>query len=76
VFGVRLWGGDYKEEPILNITVFVFRLWVVEFSEELILNVTVFVVRIWLRVLQKGNDPESFCVFGTFWEINIERNQN
>jgi hypothetical protein len=42
VYGER----EYKEELILNITVFVERTWGGEYREELILNVTVFVVRV------------------------------
>jgi len=38
---VRVWGGQYREELILNITVFVVRVWEGQYREELILNVTV-----------------------------------
>ena len=44
---VRVWGGQYREELILNITVFVVRVWREQYREEQILNVTVFVVRVW-----------------------------
>ena len=27
VFVVRVWGGQYREEPILNVTVLVVRVW-------------------------------------------------
>jgi hypothetical protein len=37
---------QYREELILNVTVFVVRVCVVQYIEELILNVTVFVVRV------------------------------
>ena len=40
-----VWEGEYREELILNVTVFVVRVWGGEYREELILNVTVFVVR-------------------------------
>jgi len=40
---VRVWGGQYREELILNITVFVMRVWGEQNREELILNVSVFV---------------------------------
>jgi len=43
---VRVLGGEYTEEVILNITVFVVTVWGEEYREELILNVTVFFVRI------------------------------
>jgi len=38
---VRDWGGQYREELILNVTVFVVRVWREQYREELILNVTV-----------------------------------
>ena len=38
-------GGKYREELILNVTVFAVRVWMEGKREELILNVTVFVVR-------------------------------
>jgi len=44
---MRVWGGQYREELILNVTVFVVRMWGGQYREELILNVTVFVVRVW-----------------------------
>jgi hypothetical protein len=37
---VRVWGGEYREELILNVTVFVVMVWGGEYREELILNVT------------------------------------
>jgi hypothetical protein len=37
---VRVWGGVYREELILNVTLFVVRVWGGEYREELILNVT------------------------------------
>jgi hypothetical protein len=42
-------GGQYREELILNITVFVVRSGGGQYREELILNVTVIVVRGWQR---------------------------
>ena len=39
---MRVWGGQYREELILNVTVFVVRVWGGHYREELILNVTVF----------------------------------
>ena len=44
---MRGWGRQYREELMLNVTVFVVRLWGGQYREELILNVTVFVVRVW-----------------------------
>jgi hypothetical protein len=38
---------EYREELILNFTVFVVRFGKGEYIEELILNITVFVVRVW-----------------------------
>ena len=38
-----IWGREYREELILNVTVFVVRVWGGQYREELILNVTVFV---------------------------------
>jgi len=43
---VRVWGVQYREERILNVTLFVVGFWEGEYREELILNVTVFVVRV------------------------------
>jgi hypothetical protein len=37
---VRVWGGEYRKELILNVTVLVVRFWGGEYREELILNVT------------------------------------
>jgi hypothetical protein len=42
-FFARVWGEQYREELILNVTVFVVRVWGGLYREELILNVTVFV---------------------------------
>jgi hypothetical protein len=42
---------QYKEELILNITVFVVSVWGGQYREERILNVTVFVVRVWWRAI-------------------------
>ena len=50
MFVVRVWGGEYREELILNVTVFVVSDWGGQYREELILNVTVFVVG-----LDRGN---------------------
>ena len=38
-----VWGGQCREELILNVTVFVVRVWGGQCRVELILNVTVFV---------------------------------
>ena len=43
---VRNWGGQYREELILNITVFFERNWGGQYREELILNVIVLVVSV------------------------------
>jgi glycine cleavage system protein P-like pyridoxal-binding family len=43
---VRVWGGKYREELKLNVTVFVVRVRE-QYGEELLLNVTVFFVRVW-----------------------------
>jgi len=48
---VRVWEGQYREELILNVTLFFVRVWGGQYRKELILNVTVFVVRVWLRAL-------------------------
>ena len=42
MFVVRVWGRQFREELILNVTVF-FRVWGGQCREVLILNVTVFV---------------------------------
>jgi hypothetical protein len=44
---LRFWGGEYREEVILNVTVFVVRVKGGQYIEELILNYTVYIVRIW-----------------------------
>jgi hypothetical protein len=51
VFVVRVWGGQYREELILNVTVLVVMFSERQYREELILNVTVFVVRVWWRAI-------------------------
>jgi hypothetical protein len=40
LFVVRVWGEQYREELILNVTVFVVSVWGGQYREELILNVT------------------------------------
>ena len=40
MFVVRVWGVEYREDLMLNVTVFVVRVWGVQYGEELILNVT------------------------------------
>ena len=42
MFVVRVWGGQYREELILNVIVFVVRVWGEQYREELIQNVAVF----------------------------------
>ena len=44
---VSVWAGQYREELLLNVTVFVVSVWVEEYRKELLLNVTVFVVWVW-----------------------------
>ena len=44
---MRVRGGQYREELILNVTVFVIGVRGVKYREELILNIAVFVVRVW-----------------------------
>ena len=50
---VRVWRGQYREEQILNFTVFVVRVWGGQYREELVLNVTVLVVRVWRREIKR-----------------------
>jgi hypothetical protein len=40
LFVVRVWGGQYREELLLNVTSFVVRIGGGQYREELILNVT------------------------------------
>jgi len=44
MFVARAWGGQYKEELILNVTLFVVCDLGLKYGEELILNVSVFCV--------------------------------
>ena len=37
---------EYRQELILNVTVFVVRIWGGQYRQELIMNVTVFVLRV------------------------------
>jgi len=68
-------GGHYREEPILNVTVFVVRSGGGQYREELILNVTVFVVRVWWRAIQRGPGTECYCACcECLVEGNTERN--
>jgi len=41
VFVVRVWGLQYREELILNVSLFVVRIWGGQYREELILNFSV-----------------------------------
>jgi len=45
MFVVRVWGEQYREEPILNSTMFC-EGFGGQYKEELILDITVFVVRV------------------------------
>ena len=45
MFVVRIWGGQYREELIQNVTVLVVSVLGGQYREELILNVTVCVAR-------------------------------
>ena len=47
MFVVIVWVEQYREELILNVTVFVVRAWGWQFREDLILNITVFFVKFW-----------------------------
>jgi len=59
----------------MNITVFVVRVWEGQYREELMLNVTVFGVRVWRWGIERGTDPECYCVCCEgLGEGNIERN--
>jgi len=67
-------GGHYREELILNVSMFVVRVWWRQYREELILNITVFVVRVWWKAIQRGTDTECYCVCCEFLvEGNTER---
>jgi len=48
---VRVWEGQYREELIQNVTVFVVRVWEGQYREELKQNVTLFVVMVWGRAI-------------------------
>jgi hypothetical protein len=52
---VRFWGGEYREELILNITAFVLRVWGGEYREEIILIVTVPFVGVWGEICRANN---------------------
>ena len=41
MLGVRVWGGKYRQELILNFTVIIVRDWGGQYNKELILNNTV-----------------------------------
>ena len=61
---VSVWGGQYREELILNITVLVVRFWGVQYREEMILNITVLVVRVCKWQYREGlilNITVFFC---------------
>ena len=62
MFVKRISRGQYKEELILNVTVFVVRVWGKQYREVLIMNITVFFVRVRRRPIQKGTDTENYCV--------------
>jgi len=54
------WGGQYGEELILNVTVFVLWGLGLQYREELILNVTVFVVWFPEKAIERGTDTECY----------------
>ena len=54
MFVVRVWGREYKEELIVNVTVFAVMVWGGLYREELIMNVTVFVVRVWAENIERN----------------------
>ena len=43
--------GHYREELILNATLFVVRVWGVQYREELILNIIVFILKVRWRAI-------------------------
>ena len=49
---MRVCGRQYREELILNVTVFVVRVWGGQYREELLLNITVRVVRTWVKIIE------------------------
>ena len=75
MFVVRVWGGQYRQELILNVTLCFVRVWGGQYREELIVNVTVFVVRVRKTEILRGNGAECYCVDSEgLTEGNIERN--
>jgi hypothetical protein len=50
--------GQYREELILNVTLFVARVWGGQYREELILNVNLLFVKLWGRALWRRTDNE------------------
>jgi hypothetical protein len=54
---VRVWEGQYREELILNVTLFVVTDWGWQMREDLILSVTVFCDGLG-RAIQRGTDTE------------------
>ena len=60
LFGVRVWGVQYREELIVNVTLFGVSARGGQYREELILNVTVFVVRVWGCIKERGTDTEYY----------------
>ena len=68
-------GEHYREEPILNVTVFVVRSGGGQYREELVLNIDAFIVSVWWRAMQRGSDTEYLCVCcEVLVEGNTERN--
>jgi len=57
---VRVWGVQYREELILNFTVFVVRDWGEQYNEELVLNDTVICEGLG-RAIKRGTDSERYC---------------
>jgi hypothetical protein len=52
VFVVSVWGGEYRQELILNVTVTIVRVWGGQYREELILKVILLVKRFWWKAVQ------------------------
>ena len=66
-------GGQYREELILNVSMFVVRVWGGQYREELILNITVFVMRVVWKGLYIETDTECYCVCCECLGMAIER---
>jgi hypothetical protein len=66
-------GGQYREELILNVTVFVVRVWRWAIWRGTDTECYCVFLRVWRRAIWRGTDTECYCVFVRVWRRAIWR---